>query len=323
MVKDETFSRYLDKLSENIVYLLSIDCRRPLTEMADELGVTRRKVENRVEKLFANGFVRSAIVNNAPPAIYVTILVELRFITQPLIDKIRKLPTLTVFRETTGMYDFSITCHPPSREAVGELVRRVSALLHRNTINFDVLPHEFMGALTYESFCHKPELRKEFSMIRPADREVTAQEAKVLRALETDARMSYRDISRVTGIHYERVSDAVAALKKDGFLQCTLYPDYRKLGLEYHYYLARVEPLKRQEFEDYITKHPRVHWVKPCVLGFSRWDYVLSVVAQSTDDYIDLTRQIRTDNQSILSDHTELINKLRYAWAEKPSADNK
>ncbi len=315
--KISTFSNYLDPLCENIVYLLSLDCRTSTSKLADELGVTRRKVETRVERLFSEGFVRPALINNAPPATYVTILMELRAIKQPIIEKIRKLPTLTVFRETTGMYDFSVVCRPPSWSAVREVVNKVSTLLHRNTINFDVLPHEYMSALTYASFCHKAELKKEFSMVRPAKREITKWEIKVLKALETDARMSYREISKQTGIRFERVSKIVSALKNDALIQCTIYPDYRKLGLEYHYYLARVEPLKRQQFENYITEHPRVHWVKPCIPGFSRWDYVLSVVAQSIDDYIDTTRQIRTDNRGILRDHTELINKLRYTWARK------
>ncbi len=56
--------------------------------------------------------------------------------------------------------------------------------------------------------------------------------------------------------------------------------------------------------------------VKPCIPGFSRWDYVLSVVAQSIDDYIDTTRQIRTDNRGILRDHTELINIIEISGHE-------
>ncbi len=311
MAEKKTFSPFLDELSENIIYLLSLDCRRPLTEIAATLGMTPRRVENRVEKLFASGFVRPVVVNNAPPALYVTLLVELRAMKQPLVERIGKLPALTVFRDTTGMYDFSILCHPPSREEMGDMVRKVSGMLHRNTINFDVLPHEYMGTLGCKSFCHRPELMGDFSMVRPASREITRREATVLRALETDVRMSYREMSRRTGIHYNGVSDAVAALQRDGFIQCTVYPDYRKLGLEYHYYLARVEPARRRQFEDYILKHPRIHWVKPCIPAFSRWDYVLSVVSQSTDEYIDLTRQIRTENQDILRDHTELITKLR------------
>lgn len=322
MTGQEIFSPLLDELSENITYLLSLDCRRPLADIAERLGVTQRKVENRVRKLLGSGLVRPAVVGNAPPALYVTLLIELRAMRQPVVERIRRLPSLTVFRDTTGMYDFSALCHPSSREELGEVVRKVSGLLHRNTINFDVLPHECMGTLGCKSFCHRPELLEELPLLRPAAREVTRREAAVLRALETDARMPYREIARRTGIHYNRVSDAVAALRRDGFLQCTLYPDYRKLGLEYHYYLARVEPASRRRFEDYIQKHPRIHWAKPCIPAFSRWDYVLSIASQTTDEYIDITRQIRTENQDILRDHTELITKLRFTRMGNPEADD-
>lgn len=39
--KTVTFSPHLDTLSENIIYLLSIDCRRPLHGIARELGLPR------------------------------------------------------------------------------------------------------------------------------------------------------------------------------------------------------------------------------------------------------------------------------------------
>ncbi len=288
--------------------MLSLDCRQSVSSIARTLRMNRWQAESRIKRLLDNGFVKYMAVNNAPPRIQITILAEVRVLDSELLEKLRALPTLLKLKETLGMYSISILCDVASQNEMNLIVKQVSDILHKNTLRFDVLVHDWEDALGQKSFCHTPHLLNKYSPIRPMKREPAGDETRVLELLRKDTCMSLRRLSERAGLDHKTLKNIMRTLRKDGFLRCTVDPNFHKLGLQFHNLLVKIEPAAVETFENYITTHLRVHWVKH---SLGRWDYMLSIVSHNISELIDIIRQIRTDNADILLNDTALISKIQ------------
>ena len=305
------FSQLIDKKSENIIYLLSLDSRRPISDIARDLGLSRRKVELRVQKLLDKGFIKHYVVFNMPPNFRVSLFLKLRSMYPGLLEKLQSIPAVSVVKETLGFYDIFCLLRIASREEMDAVVQEIGRLVHGNVLLMDVLPHDWTVTLGYKSFCHRPELLKQFKNIHPSDRDITKREEQTISLLRREPQIPYSRLAEGVGVDYSTVRRTIQGLQRDGFLRFSIYINYPKLGLQYDYMLAQIEPDAREEFERYCQSHPRVHWLK---FSRGRWDYVLSIVSRNNDEFIDTTRQIRTENAKILLDSTSLIAKLAYDW---------
>lgn len=71
--------------------------------------------------------------------------------------------------------------------------------------------------------------------------------------------------------------------------------------------MAKINLAKAKQFEATIIKNPRVHWIKK---GTGRWDYILSVGSRDMNEFIEITRDIRTANKNIIFDYSSLVSKI-------------
>jgi len=90
-MKTINFSPKIDEISENIIYLLSLDSRTTITDLAKLLKENRRIVENRVNKLYKQQYIKPLLIYNYKDCIKVTILVKLSSFDKKVIEDIVKL----------------------------------------------------------------------------------------------------------------------------------------------------------------------------------------------------------------------------------------
>src|SRR3989338_5930530 len=288
--KKDTYSQILDEKSENIVYLLSIDSRMPVADVAEALGLKRNQVDRRLQRLLREGFVKYYTVNNAAAGFRATILLRLRRIDEELLTTFQSIPSVRFVRETLGVYDLQLVCFVSSREELDALVQKVGKLAHGRILRFDVLPHDWTSPLGYKAFCHNQELLQRFRFTVPGSRKVSAREQEILEALKKQPVASYRELAKSTGTGFRTLREALDGLRKDGLVRFSVFLNYPKLGLQYDYMLCQAEPSRRAAFEKYLVSHPRVHWVKR---GQGRWEYVISIVSRNNAELIDTTWQLR------------------------------
>ncbi|MBI2151485.1 Lrp/AsnC family transcriptional regulator [Candidatus Woesearchaeota archaeon] len=303
----KSFSPKLDKISENIIYLFSLDSRQTVSALAEELKLNRKIVEHRVNKLFRERCVKPITITNEAGRICFTMFIKLRIIDETTLDKIKKLSGLLKLKETLGLYDLSILFSVYDQKDMEETISKLSNILHNKILSYEVVPHTFEDTLGYKSFCHDAQYLQKYALLEPKAIILSDKEVLVLEHLKKNTLISYAELSKQTGIVYLKLKEIQDKLIQNDLIRFSLDPDYDKLGLNFHNILIKMKLGKKEAFEQYLKTHPRIHWVK---YSKGRWDYVLSVTARSINEFIDISKQIRADNNNLILDETSLITKV-------------
>ena len=125
--------------------------------------------------------------------------------------------------------------------------------------------------------------------------------------LKSNPAISYKELEIKAKLGYKKIKEIISHLLENKIIRFSIDPDYTALGLEFHNLLVKVNLAKRREFEQNMIKHSRVHWLKR---GTGRWDYILSIGARNISEFIDITRQIKSQNREIIFDSSALVSKI-------------
>ncbi len=141
----------------------------------------------------------------------------------------------------------------------------------------------------------------------PQRYDLQPEEKAVLALLIKTPPLSYRELVLNTKYSYKKIKAIIYNLQEKGIMRFSIDPDYTKLGLEFHNLLIKINLAKHQEFEQNILKNQRVHWIKR---GSGRWDYILSICSKDISEFIDITREIKTQNRELMFDSCALVSKI-------------
>lgn len=258
--------------------------------------------------LFDEGYIKHLAVTNESNRIRFTVLVKLNKIDETTIHNIKKLKGLLKLKETLGLYDLSILFSVYSQVDMEDAISKLSNILHNKIIAFDVLSHHFEDTMGYKSFCHDLRHLQKHQLLSPKSCVLSNDENVVLNTIKKNPSISYVDLAKETSMNYLKLKEINQKLIQHELVRFSVDPDYEKLGLHFHNILLKIKMGKKKEFDAYLQKHPRIHWVKH---SKGRWDYVLSVTARSINEFIDISKQIRTENTDLILDETSLISKVQ------------
>ncbi len=303
-----TFSPKLDVISENIVYLLSLQSRTPISEIARALKQPRKKVENRFQKLFQKKYIKPLLIYNYNGLVRATILLKLSHVDKSAIELIRGFSPLIKLKETLGMYDVSLLIISDNDSDLQLIIAKVNQLFHHSIQNLEVIYHDVEDTLGYKSFCHHTTLLRKYQMLQPDLKyELKNEDKKILESLKENPSISYKELAIKTGFGHKRIKEIISTLKKKGIIRFSIDPDYTPLGIEFHNVLIKINLAKRTMFEQNILSNTRIHWIKK---GRGRWDYILSVASRNISEFIDITREIKSKNKDIIFDSSALVSKI-------------
>ena len=308
MANKTTFTPKLDQISENILYLLSLDARITVTDLSVLLHEKRRIIENRVNKLYEQHYIKPLLICNAQNCLKATILLKLSSFDQTVLKALIELKKFVKVKETQGEYDLSLLFMEDQQKELNVILHKITALFHNIILKMDVVYHEAEDTLGYKSFCHNPDLFKKYIPIFTNKKpQLSEEEKRVVLIIKENPLISYRELMKETFLGYNKLYALITGLKEKGILRFSVDPHYGNLGLEFHNMLVRINHAKREEFERNMILHPRIHWIKK---GSGVWDYILSVTARDINEFIDITREIRTENKNCILDASTLISKI-------------
>src|SRR3989344_3830572 len=151
----ETFSPKLDKISENIIYLLSLDSKTSVSNIARILCKPRKIIENRVKKIFDKGYVKPLLIFNHDNMVRATLFLKLSHVDAKVIEAIRKTSPLIKLKETLGMYDLSILVIANEEEELQRIISQINEKFHDSLQNLE---------LVYRSEEHTSELQSHVNL---------------------------------------------------------------------------------------------------------------------------------------------------------------
>lgn len=302
------FSPNIDKISENIIYLYSIDSRISTTDLAKKLGANRRIVENRVKSLYNKKFIKPLLIYNYAGLIKATILLKLSVFDNTTIQSLMQIKELVKFKETLGTYDLSLLIITTNNANLDKTINKINRLFHNKILEMDVIIHDLEDTLGYKSFCHNLEFINEYTLLEYNHKYVVTEDDQIiLDKLTQKPDLSWKELIKLTGWGYPKIKRIINTLKTNSIIRVSIDPDYKRLGLEFHNMLLKINLAKRKLFEKNVINHPRIHWLKR---GVGRWDYILSIAARDINEFIDISREVRTKNKNIILESSSLISKI-------------
>ncbi len=131
----------MDNIDRELLRLLSGDARRSAAELARELGVSRATIQNRVDKLKANGTIArftvelGGLVENA----LVDALVLLKLApgdSRRIIDQLRRIPEVQSLGSVNGVFDLVLELRTSSHQRLDTVlmdIRRMPMVAETNS----------------------------------------------------------------------------------------------------------------------------------------------------------------------------------------------
>lgn len=308
MTINGTFSPKLDGISENIIYLLSLDSRLSITDLAGILKVNRKIVENRAKRLYRSEFIKPLLVVNTKTLLKATILIKLSQFDEEMLLSIKRSNAFVKVKETLGEYDLSLLTMTNNKKEFEEILKKINLQFHDLIINMDVLFHESEDTLGYKSFCHDLRLIERYKILNSDNGyELTMDDAIILEKIKTKPDIKYVQLMVETGKSYQAIKKIISGMAEKQIIRFSVDPDYGRLGLQFHNILVKINLANRDVFEKNVISHPRVHWMKRST---GTWDYVLSVSSRDINEFIEVVRDIRARNKASILNFTTLISHV-------------
>lgn len=132
----------LDETDRELLRLLHLDARCSAAELARELGVSRATVQNRIDKLKANGTIKRFTIELGQSGMG-ALIEALALITlasgdsRKIIAQFRKYPEIEAITSANGAYDFVLELNVSSLGRLDEIlseIRRNPMVLETNSI---------------------------------------------------------------------------------------------------------------------------------------------------------------------------------------------
>jgi DNA-binding Lrp family transcriptional regulator len=233
----------LDELDHTLINILQVDHRKPYTDIATELGISRNTVNSKIQRLAREGFINNYTIILDPNWFFrKTIFIEIK--TNPhepwLAEQLQNLSECELIDGIIG--EFSLILKARIKEDYSAILNQIDALMAKSTSKkyqiIDII-HTYKengykfreGAFALKNLDQKDLLLLEI---------LRNQGRKAL----THSQISQRLKKRGIAISQPAVFKRIRRLEEEQIIeQFTILPDYAKLGFNTKFYVRiKVDP---------------------------------------------------------------------------------
>jgi len=292
----------LDKKDFGILRLLDTNARRPYSEMAKRLRMSKDAVQYRVERMKELGVIRGFYTVIDPSTLgYMSYRMFIKFrgatpeFEKRLVDYFVKSPYYWWVDNADGFRDLGVGCWLTSTgefaekkaELLGKFGQHIARLDEAVYVSFYLYPRTYLE--------QKIRDRAEGQMIlcRGEKAEVDELDWKILGLIANDARLSSVEAAQKTGTTPATVLNRMRAMEQKGVIrQYRAMIDLEKLG----YYWYKVEFTLRdysvkQKMLEFFRHHPNIIYAYETVGGP---DLEVEMEVESYAQFRQVLDQIRT-----------------------------
>lgn len=118
----------IDKLDKKILSILSLNARMPFKDVANECGVSRAAIHQRVQRLIEEGVITGSGFDVNPKSLgystctYVGITLERGSMYKKVVEKVAQIPEIVECHFTTGPYTMLIKLYARDNEQLMDLL---------------------------------------------------------------------------------------------------------------------------------------------------------------------------------------------------------
>jgi|SRR3989344_4440572 len=293
----------LDDISKNIIYCLSLDSRMPVSNIAKLVKDSRRIVEGRIKRLYKQKIIHPTIKINYHNA--TGVFVRLIKFDPKIAEYLKSIPWVVEVKETLGYYDLFFIVLTKNLEKLNSVLIKLDDIFHSSFANLDIiynLSEKFFGYKRLSNLSLPVKIKEE---LNEEQIKFSKQEKEILGYLRNEPLISYKSLINKAGKSYLTIKKTINSLKEKGMLFSAKL-NSEKVNAEINEVFLKVKVSKRKEFEEDIKNNKNIIRI---ISGRGRWDYILSIFSESTSDFIDSTREIRSKYKDNLLDFNILISK--------------
>jgi DNA-binding Lrp family transcriptional regulator len=122
----------MDDTDRRLVSLLRDNARLPVASLASILGISRATVQNRIDRLIADGTITGFTIklrpDAEPAAVCAIMMIEIEGErTEPIIKVLRGFPEVSAIHTTNGRWDLVVELKTADLDAFDKALRRIRA----------------------------------------------------------------------------------------------------------------------------------------------------------------------------------------------------
>jgi DNA-binding Lrp family transcriptional regulator len=123
----------MDDTDRRLVSLLRDNARLPVASLASILGLSRATVQNRIDRLIADGTITGFTIklrpDAEPTAVCAIMMIEIEGErTEPIMKVLRGFPEVSAIHTTNGRWDFIVELKTADLDAFDKALRRIRAV---------------------------------------------------------------------------------------------------------------------------------------------------------------------------------------------------
>lgn len=298
----------LDEVDTKIIKVLIEDHRKPNTEIAEELGISRNTVKNKIRKLIQDNYIQNyGIIVDPNWFFQKTIFIEIK--TNPHEPWLAEgLQNLSECELTDGIIgEYSLILKARIRDNFQNTLNRIDALMGKSTSKkyqiIDIIHIYKENGYKFENSIQRKGLN--------------GRDLELLRILLNQGQraLSHNQISeelKKRGIQMSQpaVSKHIKGLEEENLIEkFTIIPDYSKLGSKIKFYLRiKVDPASyNTTAAEFLAEQPEIFDLYRTGENYG----LLAVVRTSDIDSFNRFLQNLYIDSRILDTHTTLVLEER------------
>ena len=304
---------YLDEIDKRLIYELEQNCNEKNDAIAQRLGLSKRVVEYRINRLVKSGI----IIGFAPFFDYSKlgyinheVWMQLRHVTKEtksrFFDYLRDMPQIGWVAGCGGKFDCAIGIMAGDTVTFSKILKRIvhenSGLIADYYVTISTEIYAYPRSYLIDAADRKREEKSLYS--GPPKRLVLDDvDLKLITNLSKSAKSSTAELAKKAGISNNTVRQRISKLEERGIIMgYKAIPQPSALGIQNYEVLLRTRPLtveQEAQIREYCNSHPYVIFMIHCI---GRWNLNIVLDAKNFAQFSDILADLRTRFENLIED---------------------
>jgi DNA-binding Lrp family transcriptional regulator len=300
----------LTSRDKRLICLLDQNARRPLSEIAKRMRVSKQAVGQRIRKLRQEGAIQSsyAVINTISAGrLWIRVWIKLQMVSPKtegeIIGFAKRQPQIAWVMPLTGAYDLLLIYWSKS---IGEFkgifdtfLASYSSHVKAHEVSIIAIGHDFSHRMWAPDLCVTESVVQEIGPVK-----IDAKDRKILGVLSENADLSVPQIGERAGIDPKTVYYRIRRLEAQKvILNYHVRINYEKIGYSwYKFFLnfANMSPKKKARLFSYLRQMPELVYITEPV-GVA--DLEFEVVVGSANRMQEILLRLRSEFSDMIKDY--------------------